>query len=102
MIRTVAFARCALHLVHLPRPLIAQRHHTFPQYLQARALGISEMQLQIDPRFDQTTAEICGTGHDSVHELVRRLLAGATVPKRSKTERMAHYAVDRYRAGGGR
>lgn len=94
--RTVPFRSCALHKVHWPRPRIAQRHHTFPQYLQARAYGITEAALQVDPRFDRTTADVCGTGHDTVHAIIRALLTGDRVTARGAERRMAQYAVDRF------
>lgn len=97
--REVAFSTCALHVVHIPEPLVAQLHHTFPKYLQAQAYGISENALLLDPRFDGTLASVCGTGHDSVHELIRRILRGDKVPKaRGKTVKLARYAVERYQA----
>lgn len=86
-------------------PIVAQLHHTFPKHLQAKAYGISEDQLEHDVRFDRTLASVCGTGHDSVHELIRRILAGTKMPPHgagSKTTKMALYAIAKYRAVGGK
>jgi len=97
--RTVTFSTCELHGTHEPVPLVAELHH-----LQAKAYGITELALEKDPRFDQTLATICPTGHLNVHELIRRLLAGMKLPAHngSKTTRMALYAVAKYTAASGR
>jgi len=105
VIRTVVFSSCALHGTHVPVPLIAQLHHTFPKYLQAKAYGITELALETDPRFDASLASVCGTGHDSIHELIRRIMAGVKLPPHGgggKTTKMALYAVAKYRAAGGK
>ena len=93
----VKFSTCVLHGSHRPTPLIAQLHHSFPKELQAKALGISVPTLETGV-FDQTTVPVCGTGHDSVHELIRRILRGDVVPMTDKTAKLAMYAVTKYRA----
>lgn len=71
--------------------------------MQAKAYGITEEALLHDPRFDRTTAAICSTGHTNTHELIRRSLNGDKMPHaRGKTLKMARYAVDKYRAAGGK
>ena len=99
-IRTVAFARCALHGSHSPIPLIAQLHHIFPKALQAAARGIDVVTLE-QGSYDTTTVPLCGTGHDSVHELIRRILRGDKPRGRGKTLALARDAVAKYHAAGG-
>lgn len=74
---------CDVHVDHgSAQPMLLQEHHVFPLYLQKRALkesgvapteGIAEF------------AALCGTGHDSVHVILRDLLDGdAPIPKTAR------------------
>lgn len=88
---------CALHKAHDPTPLILQQHHVFPKYLQAQAYGIPERELLLDARFDSETVDVCGTGHDSIHDIIRRMLdAQKQLPKRPAEIIFAREAIDRY------
>lgn len=90
---------CHLAKNHDPAPLVTQAHHTFPKYLQAIAFGVDESALEQDPRFDGSLVDVCGTHHDSIHAVIRRLLGGTELPKyRASAEvfNLALHAVERF------
>src|SRR5258706_9329602 len=100
--RTLQRGTCGLSISHSPLPFVIQRHHRFPKFLQATAYGIAESALEQDPRFDPTTIDLCGTHHDSVHAMIRELLAGRghllRVRVNSAQWHLVTYAVDRFEA----
>lgn len=67
---------CVLHRRHTPRPLRLVAHHVWPL-----AHG--------GPSGSENLAIVCDTGHYSVHEVLRILLAGKPLPPRfgTRTER---------------
>lgn len=71
--RQIAFdaAPCRCVRYHVPKPLVAELHHTMPQADQRRAWGAV---------LDQRTVSLCGSGHDNVHRALAALLAGEEPP----------------------
>lgn len=95
--RTIAFgvSGCDAHRVHLPRPVLAELHHVFPKYLQARVGRVGV--------FDDERVALCPTGHTDVHAAIDAILAGRPIPRgvgRSELA-IARTAIARYRAAGG-
>ncbi len=67
---------CALHLTHRPRPLVVQRHHLVPKYLQAKALGVASADAVASrPEFDPRIINLDGTSHDTVHAIIDALVS---------------------------
>ena len=63
--RAIPFSGCVLHRIHLPRPVQAHLHHTFPKHLQLSKWG--EVR-------DRRTVKVCPTGHSDVHHAINVLL----------------------------
>lgn len=97
---------CDVHVDHgSAQPALLQGHHVFPLYLQKRAAKTSGVTPTVGV---QDYAMLCGTGHDTVHVILRDMLDGdAAVPKIGRVPaayrehaaewRLACEAVKRYR-----
>jgi len=97
---------CLVSVEHEPTPIVTQAHHTFPKYLQMLAYDISdEAVLLADPRFDGTLVDVCGTHHDSIHAVIRTLLAqpgeGLSYHVSKKVFDLAVYAIEKLNAARG-
>lgn len=62
---------CQLYSYHWPRPLRTQGHHRHPVYLQNRVYGHI---------IDNELLWVCGTCHDSLHEVISHLLGEGRKP----------------------
>lgn len=63
---------CDLHRYHgSAQPRLLQAHHVFPVFLQREAWGETR---------EMDTAAVCGTGHDTVHVILRAVLRGDVEP----------------------
>jgi hypothetical protein len=52
---------CRVHKTHLPASRINEKHHVFPQWLQALS------PIEVTPSLANKTEVICSTGHNNVH-----------------------------------
>lgn len=83
---------CELHKYHAPRPIRTQYHHSKPVYLQNRVYG--------SIRYGADTW-LCGTDHDSLHEVIDWLLGEGREPNPKPGRQVmaeAQRTVDWYRA----
>lgn len=65
---TLAGDQCEVHGSHRPPVLETQVHHIQPTYMGGPDTPVNKVR-------------ICGTGHESVHVLIRALVAGKPLPK---------------------
>lgn len=80
--------QCQVHGSHRPPVLETQVHHVQPIYLMG-------------PDTPDNKVRICGTGHESVHVLIRALVAGRPLPKAGRADlALARRGYDAWVAAG--